>query len=329
MSIKETFLSIEDAQLAILNNQPVIQVFYRYAPAVFFVSSFIKEEENEHGFPSDYIYRSTVDNPLLNSMKANEEFSLVEYLNKTQPGIRIIQTLQDLDSQPLEFVDEFSYSKETRKFNAGHFTPGTLFVSPPSHFFEKTSDLLYPDVFEVKRIVMVNLNELLIETTTPDLSTIDEFTTFITFEISRVEKILNRANNELVIEELVDYGFMEMVENMITDASECYSQHGRKNHWLISYPEYLITYLALSMNNCVYSLVDSQKLTQLASQQGFFKRVVKNETLGVYLINKKRLKSFINKNINRCLFSAKKAQKELYSQQFKVAADVYEKRSNI
>lgn len=254
-----------------------------------------------------------------------KQLPAIEYVERMYDGIQIVHEYQDI--VPDFYTREDTERLKEKDFLPEHFLKGTQVTASPM-IAQMYRDYAHPSVFTVQGIIQNGPNSFLIETTSDDLSSIMPEGTKYCFNISHVENIVSQGKGAIAVDPWsnVDYGQILKFQ----DASKSYPKYARKNHWLV-YGDggMFVTALASKLSIPRGSVVEGEVLMHLLLGQTFVKKITLGHggfiTQRLFLINKKRAKSFIKKNLNRFLSSAKKAQQEYDDEMEKYYYDEMEK----
>ena len=234
---------------------------------------------------------------------------VVEYIERMYKGIQIVEKHEDVS--PDFYTCELSTSDKDNKYQPEHFLIGTQVTVSPT-IGKMCRDRLYPSVFTVQGIRANGPNSFVLVTTADDLSGILPGEKY-SFNISHVENIVSQGKGTIKINSWknIDYQRILSFEN----ASKSYPKYAKKNHWL-SYGDSSQLAVALVSKHDIPRgcVVDAEGLMNLLMCQSFVKKIdtgnVHLYNPRLWLMNKKRVKEFVKKNLHRFLSSAKQAQKE-------------------
>lgn len=234
---------------------------------------------------------------------------IVEYVERMYKGIQIVEKYEDVS--PDFYTYELSASDKGNKFQPEHFLIGTQITVSPM-IGKMYRDHLYPSVFTVQGIRANGPNSFVLVTTADDLSGILPGEKY-SFNISHVENIVSQGKGTIKIKSWKNIDYQRILS--FEDASKSYPKYAKKNHWL-SYGDGSQLAVALAIKHGIPRgcVVDAEGLMNLLMCQSFVKKIdtgnVHFYNPRLWLMNKKRAKEFVKKNLHRFLSSAKRAQKE-------------------
>lgn len=254
-----------------------------------------------------------------------KQLPAIEYVERMYDGIQIVHCYEDI--VPDFYMREDTERQKEKDFVPEYFLKGTQVTVSPM-IAQMYRGYAYPSVFTVQGILQNGPSSFLIETTSEDLSSIAPEGAKYRFNISHVENIVSQGKGTIAIDRWgsVDYDKVLSFEN----ASKSYPKYARKNHWLV-YGDggMLIRALVSKLPIPRGSVVDGEALMHLLLGQTFVKKIViRHEgffTQRLFLINKKRAKDFVKKNLNRFLSSAKQSQDDHDAEMEKCYFDEMEK----
>ena len=324
-------LSILGVQVAIEVNRETVQIFNRNFTKTFFMlkedylAAMADKEGSFYNFKMGTCARAKdFDNEAFMAFKKSffvdygerdhSRFipSLIgEYVGRMYDGIQFMSWEDEIISDFYNF-EEVAPEENKVSFLPEHFLKGTqVTVSPIIGGFHR--DHLHPSVFTVQGIQQNGPNSFVLKTTTPEKSGVFPEGEMYGFNIGHVKKIVLQGKGAINIDpwKNIDYARILRFEN----ASKSYPKYSKKNHWL-TYGDCSQLMVALVSKHAIPrgSVVDAPALMDLLMRQSFVKKIdtgnIHFYNPRLWLINKKRAKVFIKKNLNRFLSSAKKAQQE-------------------
>ncbi len=318
-------------QMAIETKKEIVQIFNRNFTKTFFMlkgdylTAIADKEGSFYNFKMDTCARAKdFDNEAFMAFKKSlftgygerdhSRFipSIIgEYVGRMYDGIHFMSSEGEII---LDFYNHEEAVPEENKFPflPEHFLKGTqVTVSPVIGGFHR--DHLHPSVFTVQGIQQNGPNSFVLKTTTPEKSGVFPEGEMYSFNIQHVAKIVLQGKGVINIDpwKNIDYARILGFE----DASKSYPKYAKKNHWL-TYGDSSQLIVALVSKHVIPRgcVVYTEGLMNLLMNQSFVKKIdtgnIHFYNPRLWLINKKRAKSFIKKNLNRFLSSAKKAQQE-------------------
>ena len=342
-------LSILGVQVAIETKKEIVQIFNRNFTKTFFMlkgdylAAIADKEGAFYNFKMDTCARAKdFDNEAFMAFKKSlfvdygerdhSRFipSLIgEYVGRMYDGIQFMSWEDEIIS---DFYNCEEVAPEENKvpFLPEHFLKGTqVTVSPVIGGFHR--DHLHPSVFTVQGIQQNGPNSFVLKTTTPEKSGVFPEGEMYGFNIQHVAKIVSQGKGAINIDPWKNFGYARILR--FEDASKSYPKYAKKNHWL-TYGDGSQIMVALVSKYVIPRgcVVDTAGLMNLLMNQSFVKKIdtgnIHFYNPRLWLINKKRAKSFVKKNLNRFLSSAKKAQQEYDDEMEKYYYDEMEKDSD-
>lgn len=317
-----TVMNITQIEEAVNSGQEIVQIFKSDLTMTAFAlksdyAEHISNEEQSAAYTAELVKRFDTE-AFLRFLKVRGtpfKEALIDFIGRMYEGLQLKEE-SGVGFYEYETTDNYPHSVAHTKLNPSFFPKGTLVtVSRILMGMHTTLQLAFPSVFTVNRVVQNGVNSFLLETTTPDTSSIAEPGELYKFNIHHVTGIVMRGI-EMDVEYYKDSFGNDCGDHAVSASDlEKYATYN-KSEWMVHDQFGLGLIIRRLVGDKLKGkgvALDAWGMVCLLEKQTFVKvsKPVFSRMYEMRLVNKKRTKRFVKQNVNRFLYSAEKRQREL------------------